>query len=357
MTFLVHQGHGAQSCTNLLPKTQNQIDLNYPIFNSNPEAIARPKRNEQLLKMYEKSIVELPMGLQPLARNQCWGTCYMYSSQTLVENKLKKKGLIPVDSLALSAPHLALLASKRLNNVSEGFIDLGSLLHSGTNEFMENLRGSSFFYVERSPALVKIGMKTFLDIERAFMTDFFENLSYSHLGKNFYQHLLSSPKKITSIVAEAFKAYLETSHGFTIDLMQVPVERVEHSINVVVREESAFFPPAVYPLDWLKNPLQILAFEANPLMIGSLEFSLISDLVDHLSKQNFVKVSLPAEVFGGAHAVVLTNLVVDPKTKQLIGFVYLNSHGENFSTQGYGFIHAAEAARLILEYEVINDVY
>lgn len=319
-------------------------------------------QNSALIRNYEPHI--RPNRFQPHSRLQCMGTCYAYSSLVNLENLLKLQGNIPADALVLSGPVLGQIARQRFSEKDSLNFSSQELLNGGLSALLHNLNNRRIYYMSASEVLKFGTSKNALEAEHLFLELFVNQESISFNGKKFREHLIGSPLTIGRILNQAWRAYVLDQfkielpeHYVQIGNLEYEFSRVFSGVNVYGRVSTKY---EVAEKDVFKEA-QIALGQNPPLPNAAFRVyqpdanETLTNFVNKIKTGHFVKVDLGAQIFGDAHAVTLTNNVIHQETGEVLGFVFLNSHGD-FGESGYGFIHAQELINHIIGYEIILSV-
>jgi hypothetical protein len=82
----------------------------------------------------------------------------------------------------------------------------------------------------------------------------------------------------------------------------------------------------------------------------------VREIVTQLQQNNFIFVALKSGIFGVAHAVTLTNLVINPVNQTIMGFIFLDSNHRNQGALGYRFISVRELQENMTLYAFIKEL-
>jgi len=359
------------SCGSLLSTEQvTKIDINFDksVQPRSPKQILLRGQNQAVIKNYEDSIVPNSKGMQPHVRRQCFGTCYLYASKVILENQLKQQGSLPLESFVLSGPFIGAISDLRIPSYTT-VISPRELLHGGDSEALHTLNDKPLYYLSPESINAIGSTHNALKLEEDFLKVFVEQQTFRYLGKTFTDHLYDPDSRIESTMVKAFQKYIQVVGKEDVSIESLTVKSIDYTRALIPWGDAES-----YVTGYISTAFESTQKDVNREIIRALkEQSPLPDsafkkingafadfaiplIVSSLQKGRFVKISLNAKLFGETHSVTLTNLVVDKRTKKLIGFKYLNSHGDGFGVKGYGFLHAIEVAKYIFAIDIIRSV-
>ena len=359
----------SMSCSSILsPIKVTKIDLNYSReVVRTPKNIASKGQNEALIKNYSEHIIPNPTDMQPIVREQCLGTCYIYANQIMLEKVLKTDGSIPTDSLLLTSPFIGAIARDRLSELTDT-PSTRELLHGGNAEPLHTLNGKRVYFIEQSE-IKKLGSsKDVLSLEENFLKVFVKQQSLRFNGKTFTEHLQGSTP-ISLVMIMAFQKHIKVIKKISVSVSSKLIDSLNYTqAYVPVGHPNSYLVGHISTryettLEETKKEFSLAFSSQTPVPENAFKrfdknfanFS-IPFTTHRLQKGIFVKAGINSEIFGEGHAVTLTNIVVDQKTGVLIGFIYLNSHSSEFGVEGYGFLHALEVEKYVISVEAIDEI-
>lgn len=348
------QSFGSLACRELLkPSVSAQAGLTYTNIVRPTEEMLDQEQNWAIINKYQDFVVSLNMGLQPHVREQCLGTCYLYASQVVIENQLKRARMIPIDSVALMGPVIGEVGVERLSQLTSRSFTAEGLLNGGVLEGFHIAGSKPFYFIRQSQIKILGGAERVLELEREFLRDFVEMEKGVFLGKTYRQHLLTSPLSIGKVMSDAFMAYVQRETNLLIGFDSVRLRYLEYVSITYKKTVGSIFAEL---RSTYNQEAELSNDSLKVIKAGSFNGALLSEFVYRLEEGSMINLGLSPAVFGGDHAVVLTNLVIDRSRNELLGFVYLNSHSQSFGLQGYGYIHAAEVVKYVDSFEIITGV-
>lgn len=370
--FLCVFDASAQQCRSLLQPNYSSYD--FSVIRRPDRDISDNQKSRNFLTQLDREGAIVANSNSPYSREQCYGTCYAYASIAVLENALIKKGLLETSDLVLAPGVLTQVAQSRVQSgdKSESFQDL---LDTGTLDVFHSLYKNPIYYLPKEE-IKKLGdlkesSDLVLDLESAFLTTHYGYLSRS----TAFSELPFAHPEMTEIIVGGFMEYIneyaqgqsETPLIFTtVGPISINYE-VQVLKHVVVDEQPHHFilrntvntdeyPTVLEAENLFFNVTQ----DDNSARLVQGDFfddEAIRAIIKELQEDNFVFVGLKSGIFGGEHAVTLTNIVVNPKSRTIMGFVFLDSNHRTQGTLGYRFISVRELKENTTFFAFITDIY
>ena len=360
LIYFCHTSSLALSCKDVLK----------PDFSKNP--ISLIKRNSTQItdeEMSKKILIDLgedghiiARSNNPNSRTQCYGTCYAYASVSVVENELKIEGLMPRGAIITAPEVLMYVAQNRVQSGSP-VTNFKSLLHGGSQDVLHVYHGREISFLN-SPNIRKFGSRDqYMDEELFFLKKSLDTLSQrAHLTQiDFTDTNLAS--NFNSVFIDHLNDDLEGNNSLRIQAStlgrlsfqyeyyalvntNVGVELHHKSINTnKFKATGQAYDALIYEPDTVSK-----------LPTGKYDEETIRKIVKQMSRDKFIWVILKKGVFGEAHAVTLTNLVINKRTRNIMGFVFLDSNHRASGYYGYRFISAQELMENMTHFSYISSI-
>ena len=281
----------------------------------------------------------------PSARTQCYGTCYIYAGIGLLESELINAGLIEPGDLLL-APSILIETAKIRLAAGIPASNLGQLLHGGWFEIFHSTHGKKL-YVLPKEEVKKIGKVKHHSNYVLFLENNFLETTLGDTGSDFQDFLLTN----TGLsFTDLFMNYL---NEYTLK-KDTPLPKLKHlgplSFNYTFHDlYKSLDTPIVVDTDRkseIKPLFKDTSFDDDSLMTISQK----------ILENKSVYVSLNKNLFGGAHTVLLTNIVVNHDSKSITGFLMLNSWGIDQPLFGYSYISVAELKKYMTTFMYLNEI-
>jgi hypothetical protein len=305
-------------------------------------------------------------------RNQCFGTCYLYSTQTVLETALKsQKVLQPGDYLVNFIPMMKIAWNRYQKNPSQE-IDLEHIINGGTTEGLEVASQGATFYLSAEIVKAIGGPVVVEEVEHQLV----ENLMrkgwlFWDRHRRLRKLLSLDQNEFLDHVRKMFVAKLSKAAGRKIELKPLYIASVDVTIYskrralggfglLVARgfETTRFYrwsglvqdfdqdnfeefvehdfelyeqPDKVGSIEWSRYERAELAKDILPDFLRSLEQNKAVDIVldDIFMQRNGMR---------GAHAVSLVGAYSESKAATLKAFKFVNSWSTKAMAKGFGYL-------------------
>ena len=361
----------AQSCSSLLQPDYSLY--NFSILKRARADIADNQRSREFLQRLteEGAVVQSPY-VSPYSREQCYGTCYAYASLALVEHELTVAKKIEASAMLIAPSLLMQVAQDRFNTGSTGE-NFEELLNGGTHDVLHAIHGRQIYYfpkenIKRLGSLIKSSVKL-MDLESNFLNDHLARLS-SEI--NSTSPPLLSQDGLVGAVTDEYVHYvndiMREEEGPGIDyeaLGPLSVSYDIHELNSIYMEDEgqtynviSFTNVDVEQVPTLQELPAHTRAHGDFRIVNSDAFDneSIRTIIRQVQNDKYIWVALKTGIFGGEHGVALTNLVVNHVTKNILGFVFLDSNHRRQGYGGYRFISVRELQENMTSFAYINSI-
>lgn len=296
-------------------------------------------------------------------RKQCFGTCYLYSTQTVLETALKsQKVLQPGDYLVNFIPVMKIAWNRYQKNPSQK-VDLENIINGGTTEGLEVASQGATFYLSAEAVKAIGGPVAVEEVEHQLW-------SFGDLHPLLRKLLSLSQNEFLDHVREMFVAKLSKAAGRKIELKPLSIASIDVTIyskrrvpgrfGLLARglETTRFYRWSGLVQDFNRDDFEDFVehdFELykQPEKVGSIEWSryeraelakdILPDFLRSLEQNKAVNIVLD-DIFEqrdglrGEHAVSLVGAYSEPKEATLKAFKFVNSWSTKVMANGFGYL-------------------
>ena len=353
LMFLCSFDAFAQTCSDLLTRP-DYSSYNFSLIRRPNQDISDNQKSRDFLKKLDQERAIIPSTNSPYSRTQYYGTCYAYASICILENALIQNRLIESGDLVLAPSIMMQIAQSRITT-EENSIPFRELLDRGDIEVFHALHGNSIFYLPKSEikklGTLKKSSNFVLDFEHDFLSKIFDFLD--QFGPPY--NLSSNDPKMIEVINNTF---IDSLSKHTIDDGLQSLNHQTIGPISIEYEFRALMYTGNQNRDYFISQSNINTNEHTTVskakehlkknfltrFVGGNFFDneSIRMIVQQLQNNNFILVALKKGIFGDAHAITLTNLVINPENKTIMGFVFLDSNHRTSGLLGYRFISVRE---------------
>jgi len=368
----------SQSCRKLL-QTQNYSGFELAELEIRPpETILNTRSTSFTILELENEGKILSNGRLPYTRTQCYGTCYLYASLGLVENELIINGALEDGDLAL-APSLLIETAQARIHAGTKTQSVEAILESGSIDAYHSLHGHFLYVLPRSEigslGPVSESTEVLLTLEEKFLSEY---LGAFDQNFNIDTYSITDPRMssyMTELAAQYFQEHSSSSDEITLRHTSIGPLAFNYTYSMIYNTNvGTKDQPVMRPFRLTKTidtgTIQTAAEQRMHLAtlnkengdsIQELDSLMFEDediykIVEKLLESKYVFVGLESDLFDEGHAVLFTNLVVDPETQTILGFIFLDSNASDQGYQGFRFINVEEVRRYMIHYNFINEV-
>lgn len=338
-----------------------------------PQLFQKGVRNKLLLWWNQKQmyqIHDIPV------RRQCFGTCYLYATQTVLETTLRSQGVMKPGEYLTNLMPLMNIAYERSSFARKQFT-LPALISNGW--FIQSLPlGQVGFILDEKSVKVLGGVDVISKIEREIIDDFRKGKGPwwmfwdRGLDVNAVIQLRGSDfvKEIKTIFEERLKKISKNINPIRVikfgDIRGEEVRRYE--VESANTKYSLFYPWSGWFSKYNHTRISKAGFKsASEIVFNnnqsgySFRLRVLPQILTSLSERRAVQVSVQ-KLFGrssGAHShhsIALVGVAIDGKTKEVKGFKYVNSWSTSYGQRGFGYISVQQLEEHLTGVGLIDEI-
>jgi hypothetical protein len=304
-------------------------------------------------------------------RKQCFGTCYLYSTQTVLETALKSQKVLQSGDYLVNFIPVMKIARNRYQKNPSHQIDLENIINGGTTEGLEVASQGATFYLSAEVVKAIGGPVAVEEVEHQLIESLmWQGSSLGDRHQRLRKLLSLDQNEFLDNVREMFAAKLSKAAGRKIELKPLSIASIDVTIyskrrvlgrfGLLARnfETTRFYrwsglvqdfnrddfedfvehdfelykqPEKVGSIEWSRYERAELAKDILPDFLRSLEQNKAVDIVlnDIFEQQNGLR---------GEHAVSLVGAYSEPKTATLKAFKFVNSWSAKVMANGFGYL-------------------
>jgi hypothetical protein len=304
-------------------------------------------------------------------RKQCFGTCYLYATQTVLETALKSQNVLQSgDYLVNFIPVMKIAWSRYQKNPSQG-IDLENIINGGTTEGLEVASQGATFYLSAEVVTAIGGPIAVEEVEHQLIESLMRSGgSFADRHQHLHKLLSLGQSEFLDHVREMFVAKLSEAAGRKIELKPLSIASIDVTIyskrrmagrfGLLARgsETTRFYRWSGFVQDFNRDDFEDFVehdFEVykQPEKAGSVGWSryeraelakdILPDFLRSLERKKAVDIVLhdifeQQDGLRGEHAVSLVGAYSEPKEATLKAFKFVNSWSTKVMAKGFGYL-------------------